>query len=135
MTIDSYLRRPRNFYPNPPYGAYEFIRGLNLKNDQKILLVGEARSFYAPSGVIGNAPYDVPVVYEWADQNPNNTDFLAKLKSEKVSVILISKAEGRRNDSALYFNSQNQGLIAAILQSHFKKVYEDNWTIVFNWKT
>ncbi len=135
VTQAEYLRQPRDWHPNPTYGAYQFVAGLGLHPQDRILIIGESRSFYSPNLSISNAPYDVPVIFSWANEAKNLDELYAKLKSENISIVISNPRENARKYSAGYISQRGLKLLAAMLDKYFVQAYDDSQAIVFKLKT
>lgn len=135
LTPSEYLKQPHSsIYTDPPYAAFEFIGKMNLNPGEKVLVLGESRVFYCPISPIANASHDVPVTFSWANDSRDPAELYMKLKARNVSVFLSNNTASRRNDSPKYINARGVSMIASMLDIYFNKIYEDQWTIVYQRK-
>ncbi|MBI3552601.1 MAG: glycosyltransferase family 39 protein [Elusimicrobia bacterium] len=134
VTPADYLKEPRNYYPNPSYGAYEFVRHLGLRSDDQILVAGESRMFYSPNTTVGSAPHDIPVIFEWAIGSKDPEELYRKLKSRNISIVIFNPAEARKIPAG-YANIHLSNMIAFMLGHYFQRVYADPWAEVYRAKT
>jgi len=102
-----------------------------LPAHDRILLIGESRVFYSPNLAIGNGPYDVPVIFSWADALNSPDELYEKMKTGNIRVIILNPSESDRNDSRKYITAAAGTNIRQMLGLHFEKVYQDSWTRVF----
>jgi len=131
VTPEEYLKLPRNLYPDPSYGAYEFLKGLHLRGDEKILLLGDSRAFYSPGPTIASAPYDIPPILAWAGESRTPQELWEKLKSRRLCVFLSNRDELHRTVSAKYLNPRSEKLISSMLHRHFNLAYQDHGVVVY----
>jgi hypothetical protein len=124
VTPSEYLKQARLLYPNPTYGAYEFIRQkMEFSPAERILLVGDSRAFYSPGPVIANAPYDVPIIFAWAGADKDPEALFARLKSQDIRLVILNIAEGVRKESSRYIDQERLNTVSQMLDRHFDKVY------------
>lgn len=131
QTPEQYLSRARNWYPDPSFGAFRHIGGLKLPKEERILVIGDPRTFYSPRLAITNAPHDIPVVFHWANSAQGSNELDRKLISENVSVVVSNKSGSQHTDSRKYVNERNLAMIGDLLAKKFTKIYEDEWAVVF----
>jgi hypothetical protein len=134
-TPSGYLKQQRDLYPNPSYGAFEFVGGLGLTPRDRILLIGESRGFYSPVFAIASAPYDVPVVNSWANGVDNADELYEKLKSEKVAAVVLNPNEYVRNNYKRNADPKKLLIIQELFDRHLEKIYEDAWSQVYRLKS
>ncbi len=129
-----YLKAAHNLYPSPSYGAYEFIDGLRLPGSDRILAIGEARTFYSSRMVVTSAPHDPPVALVWADEARDGAKLYRKLKAEGIAVILLNKRQDFATALQKYRTPKAIEAINDLLVHYCQPLYRDNWTIVFKLK-
>ncbi len=125
-----YLRKPRNLYPNPAYAAFRFINGLGLPPQDRILLIGDARTFYSPRWTLANTPHDIPIIFSWANEAMDSEQLYGKLKANRIE-ILYNLKESRRIDGEGPLSDRAMGFITAMLGRHFQRVFKDHWTTLY----
>lgn len=131
QSAGQYLSKARNLYPNPSYGAFRYIEGLNLPKDAKVLLVGDSRTFYSPRQTIASAPHDIPILFALADSARDVDELFGRLSSENVSVVVSNKVGGAiHSESEKYSDPRPLLKFSAMLDEHFDKEFEDEWTVV-----
>jgi hypothetical protein len=131
LSPDEYLSRHRKLYGSPSYGAFAFTRGLALKPGEVVMVMGDARVFYAPGEVLGSAPFDAPPLVLWAQEAGTPEGLWRRVSQERVRVIIPNPREFKRTAPAKYQEARLTQIVIAMLNEHFAMAYEDEFTRVY----
>ncbi len=88
-------------YPLPPYPAYEY---LNEKTppDSKVLILGEARTFYLKRAYVDASLIDVHPLVSWLRESRTPEELAGRFKAEGVTHLLFARLEYLRLARAGY---------------------------------
>jgi hypothetical protein len=123
-----YLSRPHHSYFLPSYPALKFINE-NLSPDAKILLIGEARSFYCKRASFTATVFDKHPFAQWLEESETPRGLFMRLKENGVSHLMINSAQFLSFDNGkirLLDIGRKKRLCDDFLAHYLRKVYENN---------
>ncbi|MBU2529438.1 MAG: hypothetical protein KKD35_00205 [Elusimicrobia bacterium] len=82
-------------YSYTHYPALQFINK-ELPDNSKILIAGDARSFYIKKKFIASSAFDVSPLAEYAKSSKNATEMYIKMRKNEITHILLNVAEAQR---------------------------------------
>lgn len=98
MSEKEYLANTHSAYPTPPYAGFEWMN-TNLPAGSKILIAGEARSYYSKHPVIPSSVPDPQPIVQWAQESADAAALSRRLRAEGVTHIFLNFAEAVRTES------------------------------------
>jgi 4-amino-4-deoxy-L-arabinose transferase-like glycosyltransferase len=98
QTPVEYLSEMHASYPTPPFDGFAWMNS-HLPPGSKILLVGDARSYYSRFPVIPSSVPDPQPLVEFSRQARDAADMMRLLREEKVTHIFLNLAEAARTES------------------------------------
>ncbi|MFP4465609.1 MAG: hypothetical protein ACLFP1_00995 [Candidatus Goldiibacteriota bacterium] len=127
----SFMTKHRARYISEKVSYYDAAVFINsLKKTGKILLMGEARSYYTAKPLIAYTVFDDKKIFSGF----NEKDFSEKLKDKGITHILVNLAELDRLKNAgysgLYKLSQDPAF-QKFMDKHGKRIYSDGKCMVF----
>ncbi|HAH06712.1 MAG TPA: hypothetical protein DCM05_09335 [Elusimicrobia bacterium] len=128
---EEYLSSHRKLYGSPSYGAFVFARSLELEPGERVMVVGDARVFYAPGEALGSAPFDAPPLFLWASEAKSPEELWQRVLQERVKVVIPNPREFRRTAPAKYQDPELMRRVVAMLQERFEVAYEDEFSRVY----
>ena len=132
MTTEDYLSKQRDLYPQPSYGAWDYLRKYGLPRKGTVLLIGDSRAFYSPAPTIAGAPYDEPPVFAWARASKGPEELWEKLEAREVGAVVSNRAQLQSGYPASYrYDRRSIAMISWMLKKHFHLVYQDRFAAVY----
>jgi len=122
---DKFLSSSRPSYPYPSYTAYKYINK-NLDKNAKILIFGDAKSFYINRNFIKGAAKSLTPLIELLKGCQNEDEFYTKLKNKKITHILVNVPEALRTAgyNTLYFKKREILILDKFWKKYVKKIFE-----------
>jgi hypothetical protein len=123
-----FLSNQRPGYPLPPYPAYAFIdRG--LPPDAKVLILGEARTYYLERAYVDASLIDEHPLAAWLRESRTVEELAARFRAAGVTHVLFAHAEFLRLARAGYpvvaATREQQALLAAFTARCLKPLARD----------
>jgi len=121
------------------YNAAKFC-SQNLPPQSKILLVGEARTFYFKQDCYANHPGQDILLEKWIKESSSLNDFLNLLKEKGIEYILFNYEEMdrvkgiRKRENFFQLNQKEEELFNNFKDNHLELIYRDNFTELFKIK-
>lgn len=125
-----YLRREHiGVYGHPSQGAFDFLK--KEGGAGRVFVVGEARTFRCPLPARASGNFNVPTYGSWFRDAPSPADFLARLKAEGFTYLLVNAPEMKRITPELYRSGEPLERLGRLMDSLPPPVFRDAWTILF----
>lgn len=102
------LSDSRSGYPTPPYLGIEWMNQ-NLPKGSKILVAGEARTYYTQHMVVPSSVPDPQPVVAWSNEASDSRAFLKTLRDQGITHIYLNMAEAVRTENYPLFRWTPQG--------------------------
>ena len=130
MTPSEFLKVPRDLYPAPSFGAYEALEALQLPGKKRVLVVGDARTYYCPLPHIGNSSFDRSPILDWAEKARTPEELVARIDMEDIRAIVFNRAEFYRVALGGKHNKPVEDILNATFRRFFETYYEDVFNVV-----
>jgi 4-amino-4-deoxy-L-arabinose transferase-like glycosyltransferase len=125
MSKDDFLSSSWTSYSYTSYPALNFINK-ELPADSKILITGDARSFYIKRDFIASSVFDLSPISEYAKHSESAKEMLAKIKRDKITHILLNVSEAKRlekNYAIFNWNNRSSSILKNFLEQYTKTVF------------
>lgn len=114
--------------PSYPYSHYSAIRFVNdkLPPGSKVLLVGDARSFYLEKEFIVGSVFDKNPLVEYAAAARDGGDLYARLRADGVTHLLVNVAEAIKLGQGygmFYWDARARAVFDAFWDAHAREVF------------
>lgn len=128
-------RNVKYLYALPYYSAVEYINK-NLSSDDRVVLLGEDRTFYLKKKFFASSRGDQNILIELLRNSRNYQEFIEGLKREKITYILYCPTglEQMRMRPFLYGLSTKEQKILNNGFNNFTLVYNDNKYFIYKVK-
>jgi len=131
QTASEYLRREHiGVYGHPSQGAFDFLRNRGVRSQDKVFIIGEARSYRCPGQAIVSSAFNMPIYARWL-QTMTPPLFLDQMKKEGVTHLVINLPEMKRIVPEPYKTDVYLRPLGTVIDTLGAPVYRDRWTIVF----
>jgi len=97
-TPEAYLGEMHSSYPTPPFEGFNWMNA-HLAPGSKILIAGEARSYYTRFPVVPSSVPDPQPLVEFCRKASDAADLARRLREEKITHIFLNFAEAARTES------------------------------------
>lgn len=108
----------------PQYPAIDFLNQ-TMKPGERVLFIGEARTFYLERDAIVSTPFDDPAVISFLDGAKDSDEVLKRFQKQNVVYVLINPQEIRRLDRSF------PGWRAKVDGSGLKHFLDDYGKLIF----
>ncbi len=113
----------------PHYSSIHFLNRI-MQPTEKVLFIGEARTFYLREEALASTPFDLPEIVSFLEGARDNDEILKRFRLKKVHYILINPREILRLDRS--FPGWRDKMDTASLKNfidHFAKlIFQDSKT-------
>jgi hypothetical protein len=133
---DHYLSVNGPGYPNPPYAVYNYI-DQHLPATSKILIIGDAKTFYLKRDYIANTVHDIIPIIEWANDANTIDDLYEVISMKEVTHILVNVNEAlrTRNYNINKWTANGMQVFDNFWKRHIKHIYYTNGLFLYEIQT
>lgn len=136
LSKKKYLLQDHSGYHNLYYHGADFI---NQKTDpdSKILLIGEARSYYIERKVFVNSVFDENPVVAWTRESETVEDLTRKFREHGITHVMFNMKELMRFQkqyNIFRWSQEERALFNRFSELVFEKVYEHDHIIIYHVK-
>ncbi|MFW6129533.1 MAG: hypothetical protein ACOC56_00025 [Atribacterota bacterium] len=114
--------------PYPSYSAYKYINK-NLSEDAKVLIFGEAKTFYINRKFIKGEAKSLTPIIEFLRKSSSAQDFYKLLVNKyNITHLLVNQKEALRTTGfgTLYFSKRDIEKLDEFWRDHINLIYENN---------
>ncbi|MEF3280226.1 MAG: glycosyltransferase family 39 protein [Elusimicrobiota bacterium] len=97
ISKDEYLSVSHPRYPNPSYAVYKYINE-NLKTSDRILIIGDSKTFYLDRRFEASSVFDRNLLIDTVITSKKPQDIYLKLKEKGITHILLNVNEAFRTN-------------------------------------
>lgn len=132
ISRDEYLSISHTRYPMPSYSMYKYINE-NFNNNEKVLIVGDAKTFYLNKKFISSSVFDRNLFVDAVIKSKNEKEIYNILKENEITHILLNVIEAYRTQGGykiFYWNEKDLEKVDNFLKNHM--IEEKNFEKVSN---